>query len=1034
MSIIQQRRTAHRFQLRRLSALLPTLSALAFACINIDASPRAHAATQSSTQSSAQPAPQPTKPEDLPRRGTIGLGLQPTSAGTMSVAVLRPNGPAERAGLKLGDILHSIDNTPITSQEQLGTFLRTKAGGSAVKAKLLRDNTPLELPITLDTTATEQLEGGSSIYSSVAVPAGHRLRTIITEPNDTNRAKLAGANGSPAFMYVQGIYCGSVDRPQIPQAPDTRMMHELTRAGYVTLRVDKQGLGDSQGPPCAELDFATELAGYVAALEQLRTWPGVDPQRIYVFGHSMGGVMMPYLVEQHPVRGAIVYGTLARTWFEYTIENVRRQMKLNGASDAEISDQIQNELRSNAMILIDKKSMGDVWKRWPEMRAESPMVSETQLASRGMSFYHQLQDLNLARAWGNVTTRVLAIYGEYDWVTSYEDHELIAALVNAKTPGNAEALSLPKFDHGLTSHDSLAASLQAMGQGTWDGSLTTTLTNWIDKVEGRAANTPPEAPTAEKAEKRSNAAPAAAPAAAANAQFPESWIGHWAGDATSGNGTTAQKFRMELIIAPTDSKDRFRWTIIYAGAQGRQERAYTLIVKDAAKGLYSIDENNGIILDSRYIDGTLFGHFIVQGNRISTRERLENPGTPDEFISTELVTTIDDQATTTGGAAGVPEVKTWAPVGVQKATLRRVDASKAQSTESKNAAAPAAATAASLPDWKILPTERYPGKQDDIFFINEKTGWYVNGAGKIFKTTDAGDTWTQKLHKPGTYFRCIAFIDEKIGLAGNIGPGYFPNVSDSTPLYRTTDGGETWQPVTSIEGPPIVGLCAIEVLHEQFVNAGNLDTRTRIYAAGRVGGPAALIFSDDLGLTWKQIPIAQHAAMAFDVHFFDRQHGIIAAASSADVAESNALILTTTDGGSTWTKAYQSARPFELTWKISFPTRDVGYVTIQSYNPDPAASERFVAKTTDAGKTWTEIPLINDAKVRQFGVAFIDENRGWIGAMPQGFATTDGGATWTRTNFGNAVNKIRVLKTDTAWHAFAIGVQVSRTTVPIPPK
>jgi photosystem II stability/assembly factor-like uncharacterized protein len=554
------------------------------------------------------------------------------------------------------------------------------------------------------------------------------------------------------------------------------------------------------------------------------------------------------------------------------------------------------------------------------------------------------------------------------------------------------------------------------------------------------AVSPPEAPTAEQAEKRSGTVTTAAPTPApAAAQFPTSWIGHWAGDATSGNGTNTQKFRMELIIAPTDSKDRFRWTIIYAGAQGRQERAYTLIVKDAAKGLYSIDENNGIILDSRYIDGTLFGHFLVQGNRITTRERLENPGNSGEFISTELVTTIDDQATTTGGGAGVPEVKTWAPVGVQKAILRRVDASQTQSTESNNTSKPTSASAATtsvgtLPDWKILPTERYPGKQDDIFFINEKTGWYVNGAGKIFKTTDGGDTWTQKLHKPGTYFRCIAFVDENIGLAGNIGPGYFPNVSDATPLYRTTDGGETWEPVQSIEGPPIVGLCAIEVLHEQFINAGNLDTRTRIYAAGRVGGPAALIFSDDLGLSWKQISIAQHAAMAFDVHFFDRQHGVIAAASNADVAQSNALILTTSDGGSTWTKAYQSARPFELTWKISFPTRDVGYVTIQSYNPDPAASERFVAKTTDAGKTWTEIPLINDAKVRQFGVAFIDENRGWIGAMPQGFATTDGGTTWTRTNFGNAVNKIRILRTDAAWHAFAIGVQAARTNVPISQK
>lgn len=352
------------------------------------------------------------------------------------------------------------------------------------------------------------------------------------------------------------------------------------------------------------------------------------------------------------------------------------------------------------------------------------------------------------------------------------------------------------------------------------------------------------------------------------------------------------------------------------------------------------------------------------------------------------------------------------------------------------AGAPPAATEAAKPTpaagpaWTKLPTEKYPGKQDDIFFISPTTGWYVNGAGKIFKTTDAGQTWAAQVTKPGTYFRCIAFVDEKVGVAGNIGPGYFPNVSDTTPLYRTEDGGATWQPVASIEGPPVTGLCALEVLREKFVNAGNLDERVRIYATGRVGGPTAFLFSDDLGKTWSQRPLPPEAAMAFDVHFFDRNHGVLAAGSSADVTQANALILTTADSGATWKKAYQSDRPYEITWKISFPTRQTGYVTIQSYNPDPAASKRFIAKTTDGGATWAEVPLIDDAKVRQFGVAFIDENTGWVGAMPHGFHTADGGATWSKADFGNAVNKIRVLDTSEGPLLHAIGVEAHRLLVP----
>ena len=107
---------------------------------------------------------------------------------------------------------------------------------------------------------------------------------------------------------------------------------------------------------------------------------------------------------------------------------------------------------------------------------------------------------------------------------------------------------------------------------------------------------------------------------------------------------------------------------------------------------------------------------------------------------------------------------------------------------------------------------------------------------------------------------------------------------------------------------------------------------------------------------------------------------------------------------------------------MSFPTPEIGYATVQSYNPE--ATERFVIKSTDAGRTWAELPLVDDARVRQFGIGFLDELRGWVGAVPHAFATTDGGATWTPAQMGQAVNKVRVLHTPAGPVAYAIGVQV----------
>ncbi len=352
---------------------------------------------------------------------------------------------------------------------------------------------------------------------------------------------------------------------------------------------------------------------------------------------------------------------------------------------------------------------------------------------------------------------------------------------------------------------------------------------------------------------------------------------------------------------------------------------------------------------------------------------------------------------------------------------------------SATAAAKTPATPPADMTWRTLQTEPYKGKQDDIHFIDADHGWYVNGAGKIFATVDGGKTWTLQLEKAGTYLRTVGFADADNGFAGNIGIDYFPGVTDTRPLYRTRDGGKTWQVVESLTGEQVKGLCAIDVLHVPYVNAGKLDHRVVVHAGGRVGGPATLLRSLDGGENWKVIDMTPHTAMILDVKFFDAMNGVVFGASDSDVQQSHARIIRTQDGGVTWKTVYESKRPFEITWKGSFPSAKVGYATIQSYDPNPANTQRYVVKTTDGGRTWKELPLVDDAKVRAFGIGFHDERIGWVGTSTTGFQTLDGGKHWTPVDMGRAVNKIRVLPTDTGFVAYAIGVEVRKLEATQPP-
>lgn len=341
-------------------------------------------------------------------------------------------------------------------------------------------------------------------------------------------------------------------------------------------------------------------------------------------------------------------------------------------------------------------------------------------------------------------------------------------------------------------------------------------------------------------------------------------------------------------------------------------------------------------------------------------------------------------------------------------------------------AIPSIARAADEPSWTKLRTEPYRGKQDDIHFVSPDVGWYGNGKGRVYGTRDGGETWTLLWERPGTYVRALGFVDENVGILGNIGVDDFPDVTDTNPVYRTTDGGRTFNAVTAISEPVPKGICAIDVLRHSFINAGVLDTRVTLRAGGRVGGPAMLMTSHDLGVSWTSQDMSPLTGAILDIRFLDERTGFIAGASDPDVDRSNAVVLMTSDGGRSWRRVYQSARPFEITWKLSFPSPRVGYVTVQNYDDDVNVTRRVVAKTTDGGRTWHELPVAIDHKLREFGVGFLDERRGWIGGSTGGYETSDGGRSWRRVDMGLAVNKIRVVRQAGRTRVFAIGQDVRR--------
>jgi pimeloyl-ACP methyl ester carboxylesterase len=392
------------------------------------------------------------RPGDLARRGFFGVRLRPVPAddrakpqpegGTGAlVESVFPDSTASSADLRRGDLLIALDGQRINDPSQVIAMIAGHRAGDVLTIDLVRDGERSTKTATLKPRPLETSDAYRVEYGSV-ISRGKRLRTIVTRPNDDAK--------HPALFLIQGVGSQSIENVPGGTGAYARIIHDFTRRGFVTLRVDKPGQGDSEGGPTRDMDFETELDGYRQGLRAFKGLRSVDPDNVIIFGHSMGGVMGPLLGAEIPVKGIAVFGTIAKTWQEYMLENVRRQMALRGAGFAEID----RTLRQDAAIeqcLIAGLSPSEIVARDPGLkeRIEDRYTEGNYYFGTHYVYFRQLAGKNLAEAWEKFGGHALAAWGKSDYISGEEDHELIARIVNRAHPGRGVFLALDGIDHAF---------------------------------------------------------------------------------------------------------------------------------------------------------------------------------------------------------------------------------------------------------------------------------------------------------------------------------------------------------------------------------------------------------------------------------------------------------------------------------------------------------------------------------------------------------------------------------------------------------
>jgi photosystem II stability/assembly factor-like uncharacterized protein len=244
---------------------------------------------------------------------------------------------------------------------------------------------------------------------------------------------------------------------------------------------------------------------------------------------------------------------------------------------------------------------------------------------------------------------------------------------------------------------------------------------------------------------------------------------------------------------------------------------------------------------------------------------------------------------------------------------------------------------------------------------------YTAGGAGVFRSQDAGKTWTLLPGLPDG-----AFVFELLVLPRSL---FVAASAFNHPggVFKSMDGGSSWTFASR-------GIHSLIVTAIQFGEPGTLW----------ILADFVLFRSTDQGLTWSRVHPDPHATlppMAVAVDPTDR--------ANVFVLYSDGATWRSDDAGQTW-ETGGSAEMQALDLEVDPQTPSTLY----------AAGYGGIAKSTDAGDTWTPLPVENAAFYGDIDVAPSSPSTLYAAGNDGDFNTfflrsQDGGATWTRLSLFN---------------------------------
>jgi dienelactone hydrolase len=277
----------------------------------------------------------------------------------------------------------------------------------------------------------------------------------------------------PAVVLVHGSGPNDRDETVGHNKPFRDLAHGLASRGVAVLRYEKR---TKQHPILMSLVRSTvtvkeeTIDDAVGAVQVLGNHDRIDPNRIFVLGHSLGGMLIPRIAQaEEGIAGFIILAGSTRPLEDLALEQTKYVLSLDG----ELTDDEKEKIRELEEQVARVKS--------PDL---SPTMPEKDFPlGVPASYWLDLRGYDPAKEAKKLRRPILVLHGERDYQVTMEDFARWKEALDGQN--NAKLISYHHLNHLFIAGQGKSTPQEYSAPGNVAAVVVEDIVKWLDFCQSR---------------------------------------------------------------------------------------------------------------------------------------------------------------------------------------------------------------------------------------------------------------------------------------------------------------------------------------------------------------------------------------------------------------------------------------------------------------------------------------------------------------------------------------------------------------------